>query len=31
VGGKLIGAIGISGAAALQDHQVAQAGASAVK
>ena len=31
VGGKLIGAIGISGASALQDHQVAQAGASAVK
>ena len=31
VGGKVIGAIGISGASALQDHQVAQAGASAVK
>jgi uncharacterized protein GlcG (DUF336 family) len=31
VGGKLIGAIGLSGGSALQDHQVAQAGASAVK
>jgi len=31
VGGKLIGAIGISGATSAQDHQVAQAGASAVK
>ena len=31
VGGKVIGAIGISGATAVQDHQVAQAGASAVK
>jgi uncharacterized protein GlcG (DUF336 family) len=31
VGGKVIGAIGISGAMALQDHQVATAGAAAVK
>jgi glc operon protein GlcG len=31
VGGKLIGAIGVSGATALQDHQVAQAAAAAVK
>jgi uncharacterized protein GlcG (DUF336 family) len=31
VGGKVIGAIGTSGAAALQDHQVATAGAKAVK
>ncbi len=31
VQGKLIGAIGISGATALQDHQVATAGAGAVK
>jgi len=31
VGGKVIGAIGISGASALQDHQVAVAGAAAVK
>jgi uncharacterized protein GlcG (DUF336 family) len=31
VGGKLIGAIGLSGGSAAQDHQVAQAGASAVK
>ena len=31
VGGKVIGAIGISGASAVQDHQVAQAGAGAVK
>jgi len=31
VGGKLIGAIGLSGATSAQDHQVAQAGASAVK
>jgi len=29
--GKLIGAIGVSGATALQDHQVAQAAAAAVK
>ena len=31
VGGKVIGAIGTSGASALQDHQVAAAGAAAVK
>lgn len=31
VGGKLIGAIGVSGATALQDHQSAEAGAAAVK
>jgi uncharacterized protein GlcG (DUF336 family) len=31
VGGKLIGAIGLSGGSPAQDHQVAQAGASAVK
>lgn len=31
VGGKLIGAIGVSGAAPLQDHQSAQAGVAAVK
>lgn len=31
VGGKVIGAIGISGASSLQDHQVAVAGAAAVK
>jgi glc operon protein GlcG len=31
VGGKLIGAIGVSGAAPLQDHQSALAGASAAK
>lgn len=31
VGGKVIGAIGISGGSALQDHQVAQTGAAAVK
>ena len=31
VGGKIIGAIGVSGATALQDHQVAQAAAGAVK
>jgi uncharacterized protein GlcG (DUF336 family) len=31
VGGKVIGAIGISGGSALQDHQVAQAGVAAVK
>jgi glc operon protein GlcG len=31
VDGKVIGAIGVSGASALQDHQVAQAGAAAVK
>ena len=31
VGGKLIGAIGISGATSAQDHQVAQAGVGAVK
>jgi uncharacterized protein GlcG (DUF336 family) len=31
VGGKVIGAIGTSGASALQDHQVAVAGAGAVK
>ena len=31
VGGKLVGAIGVSGATALQDHQVAAAGAAAVK
>src|SRR4029077_5022080 len=31
VGGKLIGAIGLSGGTSAQDHQVAQAGASAVK
>lgn len=31
VGGKLIGAIGVSGATALQDHQAAEAGAAAVK
>src|SRR5215472_12270038 len=31
VGGKLIGAIGVSGATALQDHQSAEAGVAAVK
>jgi glc operon protein GlcG len=31
VGGKVIGAIGASGASSLQDHQVAAAGAAAVK
>jgi len=31
VGGKVIGAIGISGATAAQDHQIATAGAAAVK
>ena len=31
VGGKLIGAIGVSGATALQDHQSAEAGVVAVK
>ena len=31
VGGKLIGAIGVSGASPLQDHQSAVAGAAAVK
>jgi uncharacterized protein GlcG (DUF336 family) len=31
VGGKVIGAIGISGGSALQDHQVAQAGMGAVQ
>lgn len=31
VGGKVIGAIGVSGASALQDHQVAQAGVAAIK
>jgi glc operon protein GlcG len=31
VGGKLIGAIGVSGATTLQDHQSAEAGAAAVK
>lgn len=31
VGGKLIGAIGVSGATPLQDHQSAQAGVTAVK
>ena len=31
IGGRVIGAIGISGAAALQDHAVAIAGAAAVK
>jgi len=31
VGGKLIGAIGVSGATSLQDHQSAEAGAAAVK
>ena len=31
VGGRLIGAIGVSGATALQDHQVAAATAAAVK
>jgi glc operon protein GlcG len=31
IGGKVIGAIGISGASALQDHQVAQAGVDALK
>src|SRR5262245_59892364 len=31
VGGKVIGAIGISGGSALQDHQVATAGAGAVR
>jgi uncharacterized protein GlcG (DUF336 family) len=31
VGGKIIGAIGISGGSAAQDHQVATAGATAVK
>jgi uncharacterized protein GlcG (DUF336 family) len=31
VGGKVIGAIGTSGASSLQDHQVAAAGAAAVK
>jgi uncharacterized protein GlcG (DUF336 family) len=31
VGGKVIGAIGASGASALQDHDAAAAGAAAVK
>jgi glc operon protein GlcG len=31
VGGKIIGAIGVSGATPLQDHQSAEAGAAAVK
>ena len=31
VGGKLIGAIGVSGATSLQDHQSAEAGGAAVK
>jgi glc operon protein GlcG len=31
VGGKLIGAIGVSGATPLQDHQFAEAGVAAVK
>jgi len=31
VGGKVVGAIGISGGSALQDHQVAQAGVDALK
>jgi len=31
VGGKVIGAIGVSGATPLQDHQAAEAGAAAVK
>jgi uncharacterized protein GlcG (DUF336 family) len=31
VGGKLIGAIGVSGGSAAQDHQVAQAGVDALK
>jgi glc operon protein GlcG len=31
IGGKLVGAIGVSGAAPLQDHQSAQAGVAAVK
>jgi uncharacterized protein GlcG (DUF336 family) len=31
MGGKVIGAIGISGGTALQDHQVAMAGAGAVR
>jgi len=31
VGGKVIGAIGVSGATPLQDHQSAEAGAAAVK
>jgi uncharacterized protein GlcG (DUF336 family) len=31
VGGKVIGAIGISGGSALQDNQVATVGAAAVK
>jgi glc operon protein GlcG len=31
VGGKLIGAIGVSGATPLQDHQAAEAGAAAMK
>lgn len=31
VGGKIIGAIGVSGAAPIQDHQSAQAGVDALK
>ena len=31
VGGKVIGAIGVSGATPLQDHQAAEAGVAAVK
>ena len=31
MGGKVVGAIGISGASALQDHQVAQAGVDGLK
>ena len=31
MGGKVVGAIGISGASALQDHQAAQAGVDALK
>jgi uncharacterized protein GlcG (DUF336 family) len=31
IGGKLIGAIGVSGATSLQDHQSAEAGVAAVK
>ena len=31
MGGKVVGAIGISGASSLQDHQVAQAGVDALK
>jgi uncharacterized protein GlcG (DUF336 family) len=31
VGGKLIGAIGVSGATSLQDHQSAEAGVAVVK